>query len=134
MSGILIDSDIVIELLRGRNDEYRLGFESLLGGVGPLCFSAVTVAEIGQGARLAEGAAISALFGFMICMPADCGVAEEAGKILNRFRKSHALGLGDALIAATAIRSDLVLWTRNRKHYPDERLRFLEGSARPTPS
>jgi predicted nucleic acid-binding protein len=38
---------------------------------------------------------------------------EEAGNLLKRLRPSHGVGLGDAVIAATAIKYKLILWTRN---------------------
>jgi predicted nucleic acid-binding protein len=36
----------------------------------------------------------------------------------RQFHASHAVELGDALIAATASVHTLRLWTRNRKHFP----------------
>ena len=126
MKGVILDSDILIELLRGRDLTIASRFELLLSGAIPLWYSAVSAAEIEQGARENELEAISALLAFFTCLPADCAIAAEAGEILKRFRKSCPMGLGDALIAATAIRHDLVLWTRNRKHYPDARLQFFK--------
>jgi hypothetical protein len=126
MNGILLDSDVLIELLRGRNAIVRSQFESLLNDSVPLFYSAVSAAEIAHGARESESAAIAALFAFLTCLPADCATAAEAGQALKRFRKSHLIGLGDALIAATALRCGLQFWTRNRKHYPEVRLQFVE--------
>jgi predicted nucleic acid-binding protein len=128
MIGILVDSDVLIELLRGRNAAVAARVEALLGENVPIFYSGVSSAEIGQGARESETEAISALFSFLTCLSADCEVAAEAGAILRRFRKSHSIGLGDALIAATALKHGLLLWTRNRKHYPDARLQFFEHS------
>jgi len=39
---------------------------------------------------------------------------------------SHAVELGDALIAAAAVASRAELWTRNRKHYPMKEAVFFD--------
>jgi predicted nucleic acid-binding protein len=98
MNGVILDSDILIELLRGRNAVVRRQFESLLIKPVPLFYSAVSSAEIANGARESESDAIAELLALFTCVPADCGIAAEAGDILKRFRKSHLIGLGDALI------------------------------------
>jgi predicted nucleic acid-binding protein len=126
MIGVLIDSDILIEILRGKNPQVSCQFEALLSATSAVCCSAISRTEIGQGARPGEFDAITALFSFLTCIPADCKTADQAGDTLRQFRKSHSVGLGDAIIAATAVHHNLELWTRNRKHYPDPRLRFFE--------
>ena len=45
-------------------------------------------------------------------------IADEAGEYMRKFRKSHALSIGDAVIAATAKAMSIKLVTRNIKHYP----------------
>jgi predicted nucleic acid-binding protein len=131
MRGLLLDSDVLIELLRGRNAAFRVYFDSFLRRTVPLYYSAVSAAEIGHGAREGENQTIKALLAFCRCLPSDCAIAAEAGEIMRRFRKSHSIGLGDAIIAATAISNDVVLWTRNRKHYPDSRLSFFDPDGEP---
>ena len=51
-------------------------------------------------------------------MNVDAAVADTAGEYMRRFSKSHALNIGDAIIAATAAEMELSLVTRNVKHYP----------------
>lgn len=48
----------------------------------------------------------------------DAMIADRAGEYLRKFSKSHALNIGDSLIAATAKEMELRLITRNVKHYP----------------
>lgn len=121
MKGIILDSDVLIELLRDRDTHIRSRFESLLAGNSTLFYSAVSAAEIGHGAREGEAASIVGLFSFFRCIGSSCKTGTEAGEILKQYRKSHGIGIGDALIARTAISNGLTLWTRNRKHYPDPR-------------
>lgn len=48
----------------------------------------------------------------------DVAIADRAGEYLKKFRKSHALSIGDAVIAATAREMVMKLVTRNIRHYP----------------
>jgi len=47
-------------------------------------------------------------------LPVERLVAELGGRV----RRDSGLGLGDALIAATAIKHGLALLTRNTRHFP----------------
>jgi len=72
-----------------------------------------------------HGAALSALFLSLTCVPIDATIGKRAGEYLARYHASHGMGIGDALIAATASVHGLKLWTRNRKHYPMPGLQHL---------
>jgi predicted nucleic acid-binding protein len=61
----------------------------------------------------------------LTCVPIDAATGRLTGDYLRRYRKSHAVELGDALIAAAAVLNSAALWTRNRKHYPMKDLVFL---------
>jgi len=91
-----------------------------------ILFSPVTVAEIWTGARASEYKSLEALFDALICVPVEADVGRRAGDYLRRYRKSHRVELGDALIAASAVARGASLWTRNRKHYPMKELAFFE--------
>jgi predicted nucleic acid-binding protein len=119
---ILIDSDIVIEILRGRNQEILERWQALAASDLSILISPVTIAEVGAGARPAEGDAIAELFAPLTCVPIQDEIGRLAGDLLRGFAKSHSLELGDALIAASAIHCGAKLWTRNRKHYPMQEL------------
>ena len=118
MNTVLVDSDIIIELLRNRNAEVRDRWHTLRDGDATVAYSPVTAAEIWQGARDPEESAIDALFSSIVCVPTDDVIGKRAGEYLRRYYRSHAMELGDAVIAATASIHDLLLWTRNKKHYP----------------
>ena len=115
---VLVDSDVLIELLRGRNAEIVERWIELARTNAMVAYSPVSSAEVWCGARAAEANAITAVFAALTCVPIDAVVGKRAGEYLARFHASHAMELGDALIAATASVHTLRLWTRNRKHFP----------------
>jgi predicted nucleic acid-binding protein len=122
---ILIDSDILIEVSRGRD----VGLVSQWGAVAQsesaLVCSPVTVAELWHGARPQEHKILEDLFAVIQCIPIDLEIGRRAGDYLRLFAKSHSVELGDALIAAAASVHGLKLWTRNRHHYPMKGLAFF---------
>ena len=123
---VLIDSDVLIEVSRGRNQSILSRWADLSSSDVLILYSPVNEAELWAGARASEYDRLEALFGALVCAPADAAVGRRAGDYLRRYRKSHNLELGDALIAATAIANGATLWTRNRKHYPMKELSFFD--------
>jgi hypothetical protein len=115
---ILIDSDVLIEVSRGRDAAVLKQWEELGASDAVLLCSPVTVAEIWHGARPKEHAVLDALFASLICVPIDLEIGRRAGEYLSRHNASHDVEPGDALIAATAAVHGAALWTRNRRHYP----------------
>ena len=118
MKAVLIDSDILIEVARGRDIRLLERWTELSGSDAVIACSPVTVAEMWHGARPQEHKVLEALFRGMTCIPIGEDIGRHAGDYLRQFAKSHAVELGDALIAATASVHNLALWTHNRKHYP----------------
>ena len=123
---ILVDSDILIEVSRARDVTIVARWMELSESDALILFSPVTAAELWAGARPTEYAELETLFDSLVCVPADASVGRRAGEYLGRYRKSHAVELGDALIAASAVASGARLWTRNRKHYPMPELSFYD--------
>ena len=114
MARQLIDTDVLIDYLRDRNEAVTY-LESLAP---PLSVSAITVAELYAGVRDGkERATLDQFVGSFQVVAVDTMIALRAGIIRRDFGKSHGTGLADAIIAATAeaLHADLV--TLNRKHF-----------------
>jgi predicted nucleic acid-binding protein len=62
----------------------------------------------------------------LTCCPINEEVGRQAGVYLHRYRGSHGVEIGDALIAAAALSNNAKLWTRNHKHYPMKDLLFFD--------
>jgi predicted nucleic acid-binding protein len=124
VKAVLVDTDVLIEVLRGREAKLLARWEELAGSDVPVAYSPVTSAEIWHVVREGEEEAVEGLLAAMICIPVDAKIGREAGEYLQRYRKSHSVELGDALMAATAVLHQMQLWTRNRKHYPMREIRL----------
>ncbi|HEY1220223.1 MAG: type II toxin-antitoxin system VapC family toxin [Bryobacteraceae bacterium] len=118
MSAVLVDTDVLIEVLRGRDRALLLRWTALGSGTDAVLYSPVTVAELWHGMRPAEEAVVLQLLDAMIPLPIDAQIGRRAGEYLRRFHKSHGVETSDALIAATAAVHGCSLRTRNRKQYP----------------
>jgi predicted nucleic acid-binding protein len=112
---ILIDTDIVIDFLRG--DKHALSHLKSQSDL--ICFSAITVAEIYAGIKgKKEESEVERLFSIFPVIAASNEIAREAGKLVKQYRPSHAVEIPDGIIAATCVIAELELHTLNIKHYP----------------
>lgn len=115
MSTLLLDSNVLIDYLRGRDKAVKY----LESRTEDLVVSAVTVAELHAGARnqKEKEALVEFLTAFGV-FPVCADIASQAGAYRAQYGKSHGVDLIDALIAATAARREIPLVTCNRKHFP----------------
>ena len=130
MTGVLLDSDVIIEALRGRRRAISELGEAERSGVATYC-SAISWAEVFAGVRPGEEAVTEAFFHARGEVVIDAVTGRRAGAYLSRYAKSHGLEIADALVAAAATTAGLHLWTLNRKHYPMEDVRFYESPRPP---
>lgn len=124
-SSLLIDSDVLIDHLRKQKS--ALDFLSIEVEKGSLLFtSVINRVEILAGMRKGEEENVKSLFEIIIPIDVDVEIADRAGEYLRRFSKSHALNIGDAIIAATSMEMGLKLVTRNLKHYPMKDIEIVQ--------
>ena len=112
---MLVDSDVLIWHLRGLpRATQRLDL------LPQLRISAISYLEILQGMRSrAELMAVQKSLAMRHTerLPITPQITDHATDLMERLSLSHGLGMGDALIAATALESRLVLITANIKHF-----------------
>jgi hypothetical protein len=121
---ILLDSDIVIEVTRARDEALLARWRQLVTTDEAIAYSPITGAELWTGARPREHALLKAFFNALLCLPADDETGRIAGDYMRLYRASHGLELADAFIAAAARQNGASLWTRNRRHYPMKDISF----------
>ena len=113
---ILIDSDVLIWWLRGREDVVKQ-LSSFLSQT-TIYTTPVTSAEIWAGARKGEEKFIEEVFKTIEVINIDEKTGKLAGDFIKQYRTSHSIELGDALLASCATHHKMKLWTFNVKHYP----------------
>jgi hypothetical protein len=114
---VILDSDVIIEVLRGNPATVGWLRKQRAAGAA-LAYSPVSRAEIRAGSRARERRAIASLFGSLTAIRIDASTGELAGELLAKYARSHGVQMGDALIAASALESAHDLATFNVKHYP----------------
>lgn len=117
MKGCLIDTDIIIDHLRGVERARDL-LKQIKSEEAEILYSVITKAELYAGIRSKEEENMAALLGSMKEVGIDGEIAAAAGRYKNKYHASHGLLLPDALIAASAKHMGAVLVTLNKKHYP----------------
>ena len=127
MKNIVLDTDILINFLRGR-EEARDFLSSLIDEATLYC-SVITVAEIFAGMREHERKKTEELLDSFNLIEITKEIAEKAGNYKNRI-KSQTLELDDCLIAASAQSIGAILATGNIKHYPMTHIKKIGVSYR----
>jgi predicted nucleic acid-binding protein len=123
---VLVDSDILIEVSRGRDAAIVSKWLNLSNVDAVVLYSPVSVAELWAGARPQEHDALNNLFRALTCTGIDQEAGRQAGAYLRQYRQSHGVEVADAFIAASAVANQAQLWTRNRKHYPMKEITFFD--------
>jgi tRNA(fMet)-specific endonuclease VapC len=114
---IVVDSDVLIDALRGRQPAVRRVTEGLQSGV--LCTTTVTLFELLSGTRSeAESAAVDRLLAALSILPFD-DAASRAAAALRRGLAAQGLpiGMADYMIAGICVARSAALLTRNRAHF-----------------
>ncbi len=114
MKNILVDTDILINFLRG-SVRARYFLSSLINESALYC-SVITAAEIFAGMKEHEKEKTSDLLDSLNIIDVTREIAEKAGGY-KKGVKSHSLELDDCFIAATAFTNNALLATGNGRHY-----------------
>ncbi len=115
---LLLDTSILIDVLRLRNQRRELLAELVRGGH-ILSTTTLNIAEIYAGMRPAEEGRTEALLSSLESYELSGSSARLAGRLKNTWaRKGHTLALADAIVAATAMERGCALLTDNRKDFP----------------
>ncbi len=118
----LIDTDIWIDILRGKDTTVKERADTYWRQHGVFILSAITIAEIVRGLLRIQQAEVwskwRAIEGHLRVLPVDKEVAELAGEIYARLDAAGTpIGRMDPLIAATALHHHLMLVSANLAHY-----------------
>jgi hypothetical protein len=115
---IVVDTDILIEFLRG-NEDIKNKFNSFIHQNRRILYlTPIQIAEIYAGIRDNEKPSTEKFLNSFQIIEIDRGIGKQAGVYLNIYRKSHGVELADTLIGASAKKYEFNLWTLNKKHYP----------------
>ncbi len=112
---ILCDTNILIEFYKGNARVIET-----LRNIGPtnLAISVITLGELYYGAKnRQELRRIRVHLSQVAQFPVDTHISDIAIGLLERYVLSHRLSVPDALIAATAMRHDIALYTLNVKDF-----------------
>jgi predicted nucleic acid-binding protein len=130
MGRFLLDSDIIIWHLRGREEVTAMLRDLQRFGV-PGC-SALSVLEVQLGVKKGEEEKTNYFFEYLKVFDVNRGVASKAAQLIREYKgKGVTLDIPDAVIASTCILHDLILVTFNRKDYPIGELEFYPVKNKP---
>jgi predicted nucleic acid-binding protein len=124
MTTVLLDTTVLIDVLRGRLDRRSLLTALVMSGRN-LATSSISIAEVYAGMRPEEESRTSVFLSSLECYPVTEAIARRAGSLKStRARKGQTLSLADMIVAATALEHGLTLATDNRKGFPLPELKF----------
>lgn len=114
----IVDTSILIDTLRGLPEARDLLRSELATGE-PAFASVLTKAEVLAGMRAGEERRTRSLLGAVIWIDVSESIAEGAGALARRYRRTHpGIDLVDYVIAATRQDLGVPLWTLNVRHFP----------------
>jgi predicted nucleic acid-binding protein len=118
MKPFLLDTNIIVDTLRKRNDRHLLVYEFLEQGQ-PLASCPITITEIYAGMRPQEDKPTRAFMQSLLFLEITNEIAEQAGLLKAQYAKrGRTISFQDASIAAVCIAYGCTLVTENIKDFP----------------
>lgn len=115
---IALDTSIVVDHLRNERAAVDL-MEQVVGDGEQIVVSEIVRFEILVGVRSRERGNVERFFTTLDWLPVDEATVRLAADLAREFRASHSgIDTADYLIAATAIRMNAALLTKNVRHFP----------------
>lgn len=131
MANILIDSDLLIDQIRGIPTTVAY-IQQLQAAGEVLCTCDIVIAELESGLSLAQSPSARVITDELVFLEQDAATARQAGRWRHEYaRKGIALSTTDTLLATTAHAHGASILTRNLSHYPMPELTILRGPANP---
>ena len=124
---ILLDTSVLIDVLRGRNNRRSL-LANLLRDGHSLTTSVLNVAEVYAGMRPGEEAQTAEFLSGLDCLELSISAARMAGHWKSSWaQKGRTLTLADTIVAAITIEYRCTLFTDNRKDFPMPEIQLLQA-------
>jgi predicted nucleic acid-binding protein len=118
MKPLLLDTNIIVDALRRRNERH-LFVEDILNQGQPLASCPITLTEIYAGMRPSEEKPTRAFMRSLLFLAITEDIAEQAGRLKAQYAKrGRAISFQDASIAAVCITYGCTLVTENTKDLP----------------
>ena len=128
---VLVDSDILIEVTRGRDETLLQRWMELAASDEPVLYSPVSEAELWAGARPREHDVLLRLFRALTCVVIDAESGRQAGDFLRRYHKSHGSGTRRRADRRCGAAQPCRPVDQKSQALPDERTGVLLALARP---
>ena len=115
---VLVDTSVLVDHLRGDPRAVSL-LDALVNTDQAVWAVTPTRTELLAGIRPSERPALASLFAALVWIDVTPAIADDAGEMARRYRRSHrGIDTVDYLVAAAARSVDAKLLTLNVRHFP----------------
>ncbi len=112
----LIDTDVLVDSARGVAEAKQFLTERYAADA--VRISIISAMELIRGCRATgELRQVQRMLNEVMVLPVSGPASQTAYRLIEALFLGHGLAIPDALIAATAIEHDLVVYTRNVRHF-----------------
>ena len=126
MEKVLIDSDILIDFLRGFDLRYKNFFKRIYRKEITGLISLITIVELYSGADTQDKRKLEFLEKSLLPLE-PIGINLETAKLAGDWRLRYKLSIPDSLIAVTSFIEKAKLFTFNQKHFQKiKEIKFYE--------